>query len=375
MRNRLISALSDIINTRGADFLTENVKMTANILLDMVPEAEKERRRIKQTLSSDAMDIIYSVSDNISDAEMLVNKAVKCLADETDWSEDIARDTLLILMSAIYPDIQLDTMSAPAPKPQNGAPVITASPTTQSIVYEYNDDDYTRMWSLEFKPIKGDSYAIARYSAFEKENTIILPTSYKGKPVTQISDRAFKNADIAEIIMPDSIIKIGNSAFEDTGITECTIPDSVIEIGNSAFANCNKLKKIHLSSELRKIGSSAFDNTRINKLLLPSHLGEIDIKTISSINEIAFTSRNTVIRFEKVAQAHRALNYSYIQTPGDYVYWDGTNYRECGKPNEKGEVLVLQNLKWKFYCLPGSQSFHFAQKWGITCRPLTEYKE
>ena len=78
-------------------------------------------------------------------------------------------------------------------------------------------------------------------------SSIVIPSSYKGLPVTGIADKGFYNINfnrskLKTIYIPDSVTSIGKSAFFHCySLTSITIPDSVTSIGEYAFYDCSSL--------------------------------------------------------------------------------------------------------------------------------------
>ena len=123
--------------------------------------------------------------------------------------------------------------------------------------------------------------------------TATIPSSYKGKPITQIS--GFKNrTDLKTITfaegstfvpddfcygckalttlnLPSTMETIGNRAFyAATSLPNVTIPDSVISIGNDAFYNTTALTSLMIPDSVTSIGQQAFYGSGIKDLSLPS---------------------------------------------------------------------------------------------------------
>lgn len=74
---------------------------------------------------------------------------------------------------------------------------------------------------------------------------VIIPATYKEKPVTSIGDSAFTwRESLKSIVIPDSVTSIGEGAFYGTGITSITIPDSVTSIGYGAFSGYSRITSI-----------------------------------------------------------------------------------------------------------------------------------
>lgn len=134
--------------------------------------------------------------------------------------------------------------------------------------------------------------------------TIIIPETYNGKPVKEISGSLsytggirngfYNNKSIQHLIIPQSLITIGIRAFEGcTNLVDITvrgegdgefapalisigayafygckslvsatnIPYTLETIGNYAFAECSALEDIELPESIKSIGDNAFINT------------------------------------------------------------------------------------------------------------------
>jgi len=114
---------------------------------------------------------------------------------------------------------------------------------TEGIVYDLSAD--------------GTYAEVIAYNGTAKR--ILIADTYQGVPVKKIYREAFKNSDITEVIIPDSVTSIGSSAFYGcTSLTSVTIGDSVTSIGNSAFSWCYSLTSVTIGDSVTSIGSSAF---------------------------------------------------------------------------------------------------------------------
>ena len=74
--------------------------------------------------------------------------------------------------------------------------------------------------------------------------TLRIPKTHNGKPVTAIASRAFyNNKDIEEVIIPDGVKRIGANAFEKcTNLTKIRVPSTITEVGENAFLGCIRLE-------------------------------------------------------------------------------------------------------------------------------------
>ena len=103
-----------------------------------------------------------------------------------------------------------------------------------------------------------DTYAeVIGYSGSAKR--VIIADTYNGLPVKSIYKEAFRDTDITEVVIPDSVTSIGECAFHScSSLTSIVIPDSVTSIGNHAFASCSSLMSVVIGDSVTSIGDYAF---------------------------------------------------------------------------------------------------------------------
>jgi len=105
-----------------------------------------------------------------------------------------------------------------------------------------NDGSSTFAESLEYQKISGkEEYRVTGIGSISDVD-VVVPSTYRGLPVTEIADNAFsgeisvKNTYIESVVIPDSVTTIGYCVFYNCdSLTSIEIPDSVTTIGNSAF--------------------------------------------------------------------------------------------------------------------------------------------
>lgn len=132
---------------------------------------------------------------------------------------------------------------------------------------------------------------------------IVIPDTYRTKPVTSIGEKAFFNKhDVTSVKLGSNVRSIGKFAFGncsyltavdfnegllsigENAFASCrlldgklTFPNSVENIGASAFSYCAKITELEFGSGLNNIGKNAFtDCTGILTLTLPDGLETID---------------------------------------------------------------------------------------------------
>lgn len=120
---------------------------------------------------------------------------------------------------------------------------------------------------IVFSEIKEGSivtaYAVADYSGII--DTVEIPRSHLGKPVTTIKSTFINNTLIKEIIIPDTVIIIESNAFLNfTRLDKVTVRGSekTLMIGEYAFMNCSSLAAFYMdANRLLGIADTAFFNT------------------------------------------------------------------------------------------------------------------
>lgn len=148
----------------------------------------------------------------------------------------------------------------------------------------YNLFDYVK------DPTTGIDYGELFRNAYP-DGKLVVPDTYKGKPVVEIADNAFyyrlnnirytlqKNisevvlpetirkvgkeafyylTDIKKVNMPSSLTEIGEDAFWSTGISEVILPDGLKTVGRNAFQYCNDLTKLVIPQSVESISGNAF---------------------------------------------------------------------------------------------------------------------
>ena len=112
---------------------------------------------------------------------------------------------------------------------------------------------------LHYQKIAGkDEYRVVGLGMAE-ETDVVISSTYKGLPVTEIGDMAFYVLDgamsLTSITIPDGVKSIGDSAFyKCDSLTSIVIPDSVISIGDYAFSVCESLT-YNVKNNLKYLGN------------------------------------------------------------------------------------------------------------------------
>ena len=117
-------------------------------------------------------------------------------------------------------------------------------------VSPYSDD-------LQFSPNADGSGFVVSGIGTCTDKKIMIPPTYKGRPVTGIAN--IQNTFATEVVIPDSITLIGWYAFCDcTALTNVTIPDGVASIDKGTFMGCTSLSSVTIPESVTTIVDHAF---------------------------------------------------------------------------------------------------------------------
>ncbi|MCH5273417.1 MAG: leucine-rich repeat protein [Lachnospiraceae bacterium] len=278
----------------------------------------------------------------------------------------------------------------------------------KNLVYNYSELDsidqiYNLQKSLNFTAANG-GWAVSATAGAQSSlsGDVIIPSEYKGQPVTTIPEGAFSSCTgITSITIPDSVTSIGKKAFSGclnlqsitlpfvgasrtasgkegvfgyifgdnsysggTSVTQwcsnaatainyipnqlkkVTITDAV-QLGYGAFYNCSMLTEINLNSEI--VGSSKYT------FLNCSGITTINIPNITVISESMFegcSSLTTLTLSESVtgieAKAFKGcLNLTSLNSTTDGEFIIGNSVQSIGKDAFTG-CIQLQSITLPF---------------------------
>ena len=116
-------------------------------------------------------------------------------------------------------------------------------------------------------PIQGDFYFSEVEDGYSvsyagggsvHEGDLEIPASYRGKPVTQVSQFGFNAANVkGKIILPDTLTRILDYGFGQAEFEDIILPDSLVSIGYGAFVNASSAFYF-IPSSVQTIGEKAF---------------------------------------------------------------------------------------------------------------------
>ncbi|MDY4977773.1 MAG: leucine-rich repeat domain-containing protein, partial [Ruminococcus bromii] len=201
-----------------------------------------------------------------------------------------------------------------------------------------------------------------------------IPSTYNGKPVTQILESGFANSTNLKVLtIPSSITSIKTSAFdgcssletvyycgtlsqwcqltfekstsnpcyngaelyiENTLLTTVVIPDDVTILGNYAFYGCNYINQVTISQNVKTIGRYAFGKcTSITQVYIPANVINIGAGSFSNsgLKSATFASPDDWYTYSSTTgQRNTTMYTTYLTT--SYLIHDDELYSKLNKP-------------------------------------------
>jgi len=211
--------------------------------------------------------------------------------------------------------------------------------------------------------IVNDEVTITGYTS-SLSDTVTIPTSIEGYPVTAIKNDAFYRCTrLKKLIIGKNITTIGDEAFSEcSNLTSLTISDSVTTIGYEAFYGCKALTSIVIPDSVTTLETGAFRNcpsvtsisigsgiTTISKFAFRDNISLTSVvipDNVTSIGEWAFNYCKNLTSITIPADLTEVVEGAFYQCYAlSDVYYGGTvedrDNIAIGSDNEK-----LLNATW-----------------------------
>jgi hypothetical protein len=179
--------------------------------------------------------------------------------------------------------------------------------TIMQYIEQHNQEEFVFMKTFLYE-IHG--YALLQYNG--KSSNIIIPSNYKGLPITIIDESAFSNNEevvsvqlpesikriesyvflncinLSNVVFPSNLEYIGRQAFDNCrSLVNVYLPDSVHTLGAHCFDSCVNLRKVFLSNQIERIGIATFcDCVNLEAINLPNKLKEISMASFKNCHQL-----------------------------------------------------------------------------------------
>lgn len=163
---------------------------------------------------------------------------------------------------------------------------------------------------------------------FGSDATVVVPSTYSDLPVTKIGPNSFKDSNVYNVFIPNSIESIGNSAFQHADRLSKVVfeNDSILTtIGEYAFDDLMALRSLNLEvcTLLDRIQRNAFSEIEnLDYLVIPL--------SVSYIGTQAFYESDMSLLFEHESAGANWSSYWGTSSPSNIIF----NYRIQGQTDE-----------------------------------------
>ena len=122
-----------------------------------------------------------------------------------------------------------------------------------------------------------DTYSVQAISEDYEADTLVIPSTHEGKPVTGIlNDAAYYKHNLKHVVIPASVTQIGYDAFNSCTNLESVEIQGHPNIGNQAFRNCGKLTDVEVAGGgAYTLGTDVFTYSHVTNVILGEGLVSI----------------------------------------------------------------------------------------------------
>ena len=203
-----------------------------------------------------------------------------------------------------------------------------------------------------------DSITILYDKAYASADSVIIPDTIEGLPVTAISSYAFSESQITSIKLPDSLEKIGDGAFIFcANMKNIEVPESVKYICENAFNSCTALESIEILNPECEIYDSYFTMYQFTGTIYgyenstaQAHAEEYDYKFSAFDAEPEVTAVTTAVTTSEtemttVSQTETSITeettVSQANTSAETTISVVTTSQITKRTNEYGQTVIL----------------------------------
>ena len=265
-------------------------------------------------------------------------------------------------------------------------------------------DSLSNEFGLSFYPLPDDTYAVSAGNAIYLE-TVVIPESYGGKPVSRVLSGAFENCEyLKNVTIPTSVKRIDENSFKGcTALQSISIPfvgaakdgsgathfgylfGATLEensasipknlkivtitggtsIAAEAFKNCSSIMKISLPDSITSIGEDAFLGTTLyntqtnwenNVLYIGKHLIRANDALAGAYSIKEGTKSIAAGAFSSCKMLTEVKLPEGIKKIGDFTFYGCTSLTSVNVPSSISSIGTLAFFKDKKLALTLGES-------------------
>ncbi len=152
--------------------------------------------------------------------------------------------------------------------------------------------------------------------------------------IQAISEQAFREARVSQVILPEHLEKIGERAFSKCSLNGIRIPESVTEMGAGVFYGCQELRKVSLPGSMREIPADFFfDCAKLTDVVVPSGCETVGVSSFRgtpSLDRFSLPESVTVIaRDAFMLSGVRSMNLEHVEVICENAFGNCKNLSEA----------------------------------------------
>lgn len=207
-----------------------------------------------------------------------------------------------------------------------------------------------------FENCTGGVRLVSCGSNYDKEENVLIPDTYEGKPVVIIGEAAFSGMNMKTVTIPDSVTTIESRAFKNCRqLVNVAFGQNVIYLNGEAFQYCTSLRKIEIPSGVTLVRGNTFEGcsaltdvelhdgiTEIHAYAFKGCKSLVEIRLPSSITEIRANTFENCMSLQSIdipmgvdriaAHAFRnCASLSSVNIPSTVREIGSSAFRECKK--------------------------------------------
>ena len=194
---------------------------------------------------------------------------------------------------------------------------------------------------LDFYLLPNGTYGVT-YGTAKYVESLIIPSTYNGKTVTEILPEGFINmTNLKTVVIPDSITVIGDKAFYGcSNLVSLTLSKNVVVFGDEAFYDCKKLNgEIIIGKNCNYIGYRCFYTTSCSFTVTPDSLEYIGSYAFPYKSTITWDCTETITWNRTVTGTYNS--YSGASYDYSYHYETGTFTLPSAKMSPQNSASYL----------------------------------
>ena len=260
----------------------------------------------------------------------------------------------------------------------------------------------------------GESFSVYvdneyEYDTWNREKNVVIPSTYKGKPVTALYNGTFQSSEtVISVTIPDSVTKIGYYCFTRcSSLESVSIPDTIIEVGtgfeespllkfneydNALYLGNEKnpyvvlvkavdkeITRCEIHPDTKAIAADAFkDCIWLKKITIPDNvrsIGNYAFADCTSLEELTYGEGLVIICGHAFYGCEKLNSVSFLGylkgADCKLSRIDGSAFSNCHSLEcivipasvESMESGVFGNCPAKIYCEAESQPIGWDQNW------------